>query len=132
MRKIVFGLLVFFGLLLVACTSGQPQIAVEVEKFDFGDVVNGDIVTRELVVRNEGNASLVIDTISTSCGCTTATLDPMTIPAGETAVLHIEFDSGAHGPELNGELIRQVFLTSNDPQQPELVVEFSANVQGEE
>ena len=128
MRKIVISLILLSSLLLAACSSTQPQIVLETESFDFGDVVNGDVVSKTLLVRNEGNASLVIDEVSTSCGCTTASLESMTIPAGGTATLQIEFDSGAHGPDLTGSVVRQIFLTSNDPQQSEIVVEFSANV----
>jgi len=69
-----------------------------------------------------------VEAVSTSCGCTTATLEPMTIQPGETALLRIEFDSGAHGPEANGPLTRQVFIASNDPEQTETVVEIKANV----
>ena len=111
-----------------ACGSKQPNLGLETDTFDFGDVVNGDIVSREVVVRNEGRASLVVEAVTTSCGCTTATLEPMPVPAGGTATLHIEFDSGAHGPDANGELMRQVFVASNDPDQPEAQVRFTANV----
>jgi hypothetical protein len=96
---------------------------------DLGNVINGDIVIRELAVRNDGEADLVIDTVSTSCGCTKATVNPMTIPAGTSGTLHFEFDSGAHGPDLTGSLIRQVFINSNDPQQPQVQVELSVNVE---
>ena len=128
MRKIVISMLLLSSLLLAACTPKQPQITLETENFDFGDVVNGDIVSQDLVVRNEGNEPLVVETVSTSCGCTTATLEPMNIPAGGTATLRVEFDSGAHGPDLTGQVIRQIFLSSNDPQRPEAIVEFSANI----
>jgi hypothetical protein len=53
----------------------------------------------------------------------------MTIAAGQVGVLHIEFDSGFHGPDLTGPLIRQVFINSNDPQLPELQVELSVRVE---
>jgi len=79
-------------------------------------------------VRNIGQKPLVVDSVSTSCGCTSATLEPMTIDPGETANLHIELDSGAHGDELTGPLIRQVFIASNDPQQPEAQVELSVDI----
>jgi hypothetical protein len=52
----------------------------------------------------------------------------MTIPAGGSGVLHIEFDSGAHGPELTGELLRQVFIASDDPERPEVVLEIEAEI----
>lgn len=124
-------LLFFFlltSLLLAACGGKQPQITVEAIDADWGHVVNGDILSRDLIVRNEGQADLVVDSVTTSCSCTQATVTPMTLAPGERGVLHIEFDSGAHGPELTGELIRQVFVTSNDPQQPEAQIEFTVFV----
>ena len=128
MQKVIFYTLLLATLLLAACNAGQPQIGLEVTNLDLGDVVNGDIVQREVTVHNDGTAELVVETVSTSCGCTKATLDPMTIPPGESGTLFIEFDSGAHGPELTGILIRQVFVVSNDPEQAEAVVELAANI----
>lgn len=129
MRKfIVLGILIIMGLLFTACGFAQPRIAVDATNFDFGEVVNGEIATHDFVVRNEGNARLAVESVITTCGCTTATLEPMTIPAGESGILHVAFDSGAHGPDLTGEIIRQVFITTNDPDQPEVAVEIIANV----
>ena len=129
MRKFVFFAILLVGFLLVACNSGQPSITAEATSLDLGNVVNGDIVTRDLTLRNDGDADLVIDSIITSCTCTRASVKPMTIAAKQSGILHIEFDSGFHGPDLTGPLIRQVFINSNDPQSPELQVELSVNVQ---
>lgn len=120
--------LVLTVLLLAGCSSKQPDISVEATRLDFGSVVNGDIVSRDLSVSNDGEADLVIDSIITSCTCTQATVTPLTIPAGQSGVLHIEFDSGFHGPDLNGHLIRQVFVNSNDQRRPELQIELSVFV----
>ena len=129
MRKIFIFVVLLVTFILVACSSGQPSIAVEESSLDLGNVVNGDIVSRDLTVRNRGEADLEIDSIITSCTCTQATVNPMTIPAGQSGILHIEFDSGFHGPDLAGPLIRQVFIRSNDPQTPELQVELSVYVE---
>ena len=130
MRRLVFLTILAVGLLLVACSSGQPSITVEATSLDLGNVINGEIVSRNLILRNDGDADLVIDSVITSCTCTQAAVDPTTIPAGQSGVLHIEFDSGFHGPDLTGPLIRQVFIKSNDRQQPELQVELSVDVEG--
>jgi hypothetical protein len=98
---------------------------------DYCSSWSGDFIERlwhEITVQNVGQADLVIASVTTSCGCTQATLEPMTISPGKSGTLHIEFDSGAHGPELTGVLIRQIFVASNDPQQPEMVVELEANI----
>ena len=129
MRKFVIFVLLLAGFLLAACRSEQPSITVEAANLDLGKVVNGDIVSRDLTLRNEGDADLEIDSIITSCTCTQATVKPMTIPAGQSGILHIEFDSGFHGPDLAGPLIRQVFVHSNDPQRPEIQVELSVYVE---
>ena len=71
---------------------------------------------------------LIIEAVTTSCGCTQAAIEPMTISPGNSGTLTVEFDSGAHGPDLTGELIRQVFIATNDPEQPETVLELAANI----
>jgi hypothetical protein len=129
MSKLVFLAAVMFGLLLAACSSGRPRISVEATRLDLGNVPNGDIVRRDLTLRNDGQHDLVVNSVITSCACTKATVTPMTIAANQHAILHIEFDSGFHGPDLTGPLIRQVFINSNDPQQPELKVELTVNVE---
>lgn len=115
------------AILLSAC-GGQPHISLADKELDLGDVVNGEVITRQVSVQNDGQAALTIEAVTTSCGCTQATLDPMTIPPGESGTLSIEFDAGAHGPELTGQLIRQVFIASNDPEQSEVVVEIAAHI----
>lgn len=121
--------LIFFlsiaAFLLATCADQQPQMAIETGDANWGHVINGEILSRDLTVSNDGAAPLVIESIVTSCSCTTAKLSPMTIEPGAQGTLHIEFDSGAHGPELTGELMRQVFITSNDPQQPEAQIDFT-------
>lgn len=128
MRKLSLTSILLISLFLVACTSDQPSISLETKQFDFGDVVNGKILSRDVRVYNNGGAPLVVDTVSTSCGCTQASLEPTTIPPGEGGVLHINFDSGAHGQNLTGKITRQIFINSNDPQQPEALLEFTANI----
>ncbi|MEX1248474.1 MAG: DUF1573 domain-containing protein [Anaerolineales bacterium] len=114
-------------LLLAACGGGTPSIALDLTEFEFGDVNVGEIISRDVVLSNEGTGTLVIDSVSTSCGCTTAVLEQMSIPAGQSTLLHITFDAGAHG-DVTGFYTRQVFIASNDPAQPEVSVQFSANV----
>lgn len=128
-RKIFLTLLLLSATLFTACGAGaSPQINLETTRLDLGDVPNGEIVTREVRVRNDGNAILVVNDIATSCGCTMAVLDAMQIEPGASAGLHIAFDSGAHGPDLTGPMMRQVYITTNDLAQPELTVDLAVNV----
>jgi len=114
--------------LLAGCSNNGPNIQLELESFEFGDVVNGNIVSKDVMIYNTGTAPLNIEQVTTSCGCTTAEVSQSEIAPDESAVLHIEFDSGAHGPEMTGTLTRQVFVATDDPDQPDLIVQFTVNV----
>jgi hypothetical protein len=127
-RPITISLLFLVAGVLAACSGGKPVITVETDRLDLGDVPNGQIAARDLTVRNTGDAVLVVEGLSTSCGCTTAAMEPMQLAPGASGTLHIEMDTGAHGPELTGPLVRQVFVKSNDPAQPDLVVELAVNI----
>jgi len=131
LKRPLFAMLLTLSLVLAACGASPPRITVEAVLFDFGDVKLGDVVTRELAVNNAGSGTLVIESVATSCGCTTASVDQTQIAAGESTVLHIAFDSAAHG-DVAGFYTRQVYLATNDPEQPEIRVEFTANVVREE
>lgn len=120
--------LALMGTALLSACGSQPQISVMEASLNLGDVVNGEVITRQVNVQNTGQTDLVIEAVTTSCGCTQATLEPMTIAAGSSGALRIQFDSGAHGPALTGEIVRQIFILSNDPKQPEMVVELVANI----
>lgn len=109
-------------------TSGAPRLSAGENLLQLGEVVNGVVVERDVTVRNEGDAPLVVEQVLTTCGCTTAALEPMTLAPGETGNLHIAFDSGAHGPELTGPIMRRVILVSNDPDTPESIVELQATI----
>jgi hypothetical protein len=114
--------------LLAACGRGAPNLVLEHGQQDLGEVINGEMRMLEVPVRNDGDGRLVIDAVSTSCGCTTAKVDPTSLGPGERGILHITFDSGAHGSEANGPVMRQIYIASNDPDQPEAVFEFVATV----
>jgi hypothetical protein len=129
MKRNLFALsLLTVTIFLAACAGPSPQISLEVRDFTFGEVVNGTIAEKDITITNLGSDPLVVDSVSTSCGCTTAVIDQFTIEPGASSLLHIEFDSGAHGPDMTGELMRQIFIKSNDPKNPDVIVTFTVKV----
>lgn len=131
-RGIAFLILTAAALILAACSAGEPSITADVAAMDLGSITNGEIIVRDVIVRNDGQAELVIENVTTSCGCTQASIDPMIIGPDGQARLHIEFDSGFHGPDFAGDLVRQIFIQSNDPDLPEMVVELTVKVTARE
>ncbi len=116
------------GLLLAACGGGEPDIDLAESQTDLGTVINGEILEFEVVVENLGSGELLIEAVTTSCGCTTAEVTPSAIAPGGTGLLEIRYDSGAHGPDEVGQIMRQVFVASNDPDEAEVEFRFSADV----
>ena len=119
--------LVLIGWLLAACGGPVPDIDV-VDAYDWGSVPKGDLAVADLAVRNIGEAPLTVQGVSTSCGCTTATLSPMTIPPGGEARLHVEYDTGLHEADV-GPMKRSVFISSDDPDEDDVQIRFAVFVE---
>ncbi len=117
--------------------ADRPIIVVEPSSLDFGDVsVAGGEVYRSFVLRNDGKSNLTVTGMSSSCGCTTATLildgvegprfgmagHGLEMPAdwsailsqGEEAELRVYYDPNMH-PEMRGPVTRTVTVFSDDP-----------------
>ena len=121
--------LVLWSMLIVnACAPGLPDIALERAEADLGSLPNGEVRTFEVAVTNRGQGDLVIEAVTTSCGCTTASIEPGVIAPGGTGDLIIRYDSGAHGADFSGRVARQVFVDTNDPDEPEVEFSFTAMV----
>ncbi len=112
---------------LVAYGARGPDIALSATQHDFGDIEQGQVAVTEITVSNMGAGDLKIESVSTSCGCTSARVEPTVIPPGGEGKLIIRYDSGVH-PD-NGRIRRYIYIASNDPDEPEAQVIVTANVQ---
>jgi len=128
MRKIwlIAGLIVG-AWLLAACSRERPDIAVETAQHDFGMIQQGAVATTEIAIHNNGQGDLKIESLTTSCGCTVAQVEPRTISPGGEGRLSISYDSGYH-PD-RGAIKRYIFIVSNDPDEQEFRVIIQADVQ---
>ena len=125
----VMGLGLVVAALLAACgPAGEPDIELGSNQVDLGTVRNGTVEEFSVQVINVGNAPLVIEAVSTSCGCTSASVTPESIGPGGIGELKVVYDSGAHGPEFSGQVQRQVYIASNDPASREEVLNFQVEV----
>ncbi len=97
-----------------------PQIKFDEMIHDFGRVRSGEIMKHEFTFTNAGNVDLIIDDVLPACGCTTITEFTRTIPPGGKASLTLEFNSFS----LQGEQIKTMLVKSNDPVQPNLVLQL--------
>jgi hypothetical protein len=108
-------------------TLRKPEIEVTPAFIDLGDVTKEGF-NYTFTVKNKGAKELVIDRVSTSCGCTSATIEQERImPAGETG-LHVTFNPKLMEEEVKGKVTRIIFIKSNDPENPKMEIKITANV----
>jgi uncharacterized protein DUF1573 len=109
-------------------SASGPRIAVDPPSFDFGRTLPQKAVTREFSIRNFGDQDLVIENVSTSCGCTVADdLAKKVIKPGGSQPLRVTLTTPA-GP---GALTKSVVVRSNDPGRPLLEIKLKTTVAAE-
>ena len=124
--------------------ADAPRIKIEETERDIGSVSQGQgTVSTDFEFRNIGKSDLVINKLSSSCGCTSGSIvykgevgpefameghgkeNPkdweVAIKPGDTATLRVFYDPTVH-PDLEGAVTRTVSIMSNDP------VEFETQV----
>ncbi|MCD7914941.1 MAG: DUF1573 domain-containing protein [Tannerellaceae bacterium] len=97
-------LIPFFALLLSSVYMVQAQeaavISCEEAIYDFGTIVESDgLTSHTFVIKNTGDAALVITRVTASCGCTTPEWTKIPIEPGTTGDVRITYDpKGRPGP----------------------------------
>lgn len=69
------------------------EIKFDEPEFDFGDINSGDIVTHIFKFKNTGDAPLIIESATASCGCTVPKWPKEPIPPGEESEIEVKYDS---------------------------------------
>lgn len=70
-----------------------PVIEFEKDFYDFGKVVQGEIVTFGFKFKNTGKSDLIISQVNTTCGCTVPEFPKTPIKPGEEKYIKVKFDS---------------------------------------
>lgn len=70
-----------------------PKFEFEEESFDFGDIVEGDVVKHVFKFKNVGEAPLIIQNATAPCGCTVPSWPKEPIPVGESGEIEVQFNS---------------------------------------
>jgi Protein of unknown function (DUF1573) len=104
-----------------------PRIRVEPAAFDFGKATQNKTLRKEFVIRNFGDEALVIESVSTSCGCTAALVEGKLVKPGGTTPLQVSFETRSY----EGHVQKSVVVRSNDPTTPLIEVKIEATVQPE-
>lgn len=124
-----------------------PKIAFDEQEYEFGDVsMKNGTVQKEFIIKNVGKNPLELLHLDTSCGCTSVQIElenetsPIftmaghgkpekwqgAIESGKEAKVIVYYDPTVH-PDLTGEVTRQAFISTNDPNTTELTFKITLN-----
>ena len=74
----------------------KPVIQFEKTEFDFGKILQGEVVSYTFHFTNAGNAPLIITSLDKSCGCTTGDFPKQPIDPGKGGDIKVTYDSKGH------------------------------------
>ena len=74
----------------------KPVITFDKNEFDFGKILQGEVVSYTFHFKNTGNAPLLITNVDKSCGCTASDYPREPIQPGESGEIKITYDSKGH------------------------------------
>jgi len=108
-------LLLKFVVLVLIVTSvnaqiSGPKISSPSQVHNFGDIVEGTIVTHEFTIINEGDAELQLIKVSSSCGCTAAKPDKDKLQPGDSTNIKVTFNSKSR----HGKQKKYIYVFTND------------------
>lgn len=112
---------------LLVCASGvfaNPRAEVPRPVYDFGEMNQGERIDVKFVIRNTGTQPLTIGNISTTCGCTVASVASRTVAPGKSTELTSVFESGVfRGPQT-----KNIIVQTNDPEKRQLTLQIKGVV----
>ena len=106
--------LFFYCALLLGCSAAAdaaPALYIEKDVYDFGDILEGTVITHDFIIENRGDEPLLIPRVRSNCACAVADYTEKILP-GEKGKVTIEFDSKGSGDSTVNYKVRG---DSNDP-----------------
>ncbi len=105
-----------------------PKLSVDRTLHDFGEVPQyGGMVETTFTLNNNGTETLEIGTLTTSCSCTSATIDNDSLEPNKSATLTVVFDPDLHEEPFDV-FKRTVFIPTNDSNNPESEVSVQVDI----
>lgn len=104
-------------------STAVPEISFNTLIHDFGVVTEGEKVAYLFTFTNSGTGSLVINSASTSCGCTVPSFSKKPLTSGQKGTMEVVFNTSGYG----GIQTKTITVQSN-ARTPVIVLAIKADV----
>jgi len=116
---ILLGIIILIAVILFIYLQNKPKtppkMVLSETEWDFGIVKPNEKPVKVITIKNEGDEDLLIEKVRVSCGCVKTSISTKKIKSGKSAELTITFDTTGY----DGKVSKDIFITSNDFQEPE-------------
>ena len=109
-------------LTFIGFTVQAQSIEFESETVDYGEIEQGSNGLREFVFKNTGDAPLLIEKVTSSCGCTVPEKPEGPVQPGETGIIKVKYDTKRVGP------IRKTITVYSNADTPTKAVKIKGTV----
>ncbi len=120
---------------LLPLTAQQKGASIEFDSItkDAGKVMDGEIINLVFKFANKGDARLDILGVQPSCGCTSALPNPNRLAPGQSGQIEIKITTEglaaqSRTPAETVSLTKTVTISTNDPNQPQIVLTINGTV----
>lgn len=108
----------------IGSTADAPVLTFKETEFDFGTIKDGEVVNHTFEFTNTGKTPLVIESATSTCGCTVPEVPKAPIAPGATGKIEVQFNSAGKGGQ---QTMKAISVKANT--QPEITqVNIKANV----
>lgn len=101
-----------------------PKIKFKEDIWDFGRTKQGQVLNHVFFFTNEGDSPLVIEKVSTSCGCAAALVSDKKIEPGNKGEIKVTLNTKGY----EGHVSKYIYVETNDPLEPRKQLTVSANI----
>ncbi len=127
-QKYIAILVLFLVVSIIEAQTVGPKIYSLEKQFDFGQIVEGSIVTHDFEIINNGDAELHLIKVASSCGCTVAKPSVEKLMPGESSMIRVTFNSANRsGPQK-----KYINVFTNDRQNTRYRLSITATVVSKE
>ncbi|MGH7932514.1 MAG: DUF1573 domain-containing protein [Candidatus Binataceae bacterium] len=107
-----------------APSQAAPKAVVIDPIYDFGATLSGNPIKHTFKIRNEGQGTLIIGGMTTSCGCTAAKPAKDHLAPGQETNIDATFDTRGE----KGAVERTITAFTNDPKNPQVTMTLKGDV----
>jgi len=112
-----------------AYKESNVSVSVSPTTQNLGTVVYGDVARTTFTLTNYTPLPLKVTRVSTSCGCTKASVEKEELDAYESTTINVSFDPAVHKDDTDlGDLTRTIYIDTDNPNFPSLESTITAIV----